>query len=111
MPQTNNMRGHDYAMPSALAYALTRGSTWALFCTTCRREIAVDVIELVARYDVESFDSDAMLARAKCRDCGGRLKHTGGFQVRALKNTGHMPRLITADGSDWRRPVWRTICA
>jgi len=28
------------------------------------------------------------------------------LSVRALQNTGWMPRLITADGSDWRRLDW-----
>ena len=75
------------------------GTTWALHCGACRREIAVDVIALVEGVaDVRDFDSSATFARAKCRECGGRMKLTGGLQVAALKNTGHMPRLIVSDG-------------
>jgi hypothetical protein len=62
----------------------------------------ITLVEGVA--DVRDFDSSAAFTRAKCRECGGRMMQTGGFQVGALKNTGHMPRLIVGDGSDWRRP-------
>lgn len=97
-------------MPPPLIHALVRGTTWRLNCRDCGREVAVDVIKLVEGVaDVRDFDSRATFARAKCRECGGRMKHTGGFQVRALQNTGRMPRLITGDGSDWRRPVWRVV--
>lgn len=103
-------RSHGYEMPPVLIHALVRGTTWALHCGACRREIAVDVIKLVESVaDVRDFNSGATFARAKCRECGGRLKHTGGLRVAALKNTGWMPRLVTGDGSEWRRPVWRTL--
>ena len=53
-------------------------------------------------YDRVSFD------RAKCKVCGGRMKQTGGLLLSALKFTGHMPRLITTDGSDFHAPkFWR----
>lgn len=101
-------RSHGYEMPPVLLHALVSGSTWALHCRDCGREVAVDVITLVEGVDdVRDFDADKTFARAKCRECGGRMKQTGGFQVRALKNTGWMPRLVTGDGSDWRRPDWR----
>ncbi|MCW5703292.1 MAG: hypothetical protein KIT82_12005 [Bradyrhizobium sp.] len=91
----------------ALAYALTRGTTWALSCRACHRQIAVDVVNLVEGVDdVLDFDSGATFARAKCRECGGQMHITGGFQVAALKHTGHMPRLITRDGTYWRRLEW-----
>ena len=95
-------------MPPVLAHALVRGTTWALSCPTCRREIAVDVIRMVESVaDVREFDSSTMLRRAKCKDCGERLKHTGGDTLGSLKHTGHMPKLITADGSNRRRPPVR----
>jgi hypothetical protein len=107
MPQHDNTSGHDYEMPSMLAHALVSGTTWALSCSACARQIVVDVVELVARYDVAEFDPDAVFARAKCKHCGGRLKQTGGYEIDALQHRGQLPRLITADGSDWRRPVSR----
>jgi len=112
MPASDNPRGHDYDMPPSLAHALVRGTTWALSCPACRREIAVDVIRMVESVaDVRDFDSSAMLRRAKCKDCGERLKHTGGYTLGSLKNTGHMPKLIIADGSNWRRPLWGSLVA
>ncbi len=106
MPQTSNSRGYDYEMPPPLVHALVAGTTWCLRCRDCRREIAVDVIRLVESVDdVRAFDSAATFRRARCRECGGRLKLTGGFQVGALKNTGWMPRLIAGDGRPFRRPA------
>ena len=86
-----------------LIRALVRGTTWALHCGACRREIAVDVIKLVeGGADVGDFNGAATFSRAKCRDCGGRMKQTGGYQLAGLRNTGHMPRLIVGDGSDFQ---------
>ena len=31
------------------------------------------------------------------------MKLTGGFTVGSLKHTGHMPKLIVGDGSDFRQ--------
>jgi len=107
MASTIGQRSYGYEMPPTLVHSLVSGTTWQLICRDCRREVAVDVIKLVEGVeDVRDFDASATFARAKCRECGGRMKMTGGFQVRALQNTGWMPRLVTADGSDWRRPVW-----
>jgi hypothetical protein len=97
-----------YEMPPLLIPALVSGTTWALSCPGCRRQVAVDVIGLVAGVaDVRDFDSTATFARARCKVCGERLKHSGGFTLASLKHTGHMPELITADGSNWRRPAWQ----
>ena len=98
-PQTVGDRSHGYEMPPPLLHALVRGTTWALHCGNCRREIAVDVIKLVeAVANVRDFDSAATFARAICRECGGRMKMTGDYQVAGLKNTGHMPRLVVEAG-------------
>jgi hypothetical protein len=68
------------------------------------------VIRLVESVDdVGDFDLDSMLRRAKCKDCGARLKHIGGHIVESLKHTGHLPKLITADGSNWMRPAWQPV--
>jgi hypothetical protein len=56
--------------------------------------------------DVRDFDARAMVSRAKWKECGERLKQAGGDTLGSLKHTGHMPKLITADGSSWRRPAW-----
>ena len=56
--------------------------------------------------DVRDFDIRATFARAKCRECGGRLQVANGSRVAALRHTGHVGRLVTGDGSDWRQPVW-----
>ena len=107
MPQTNSPRTHDYDMPPVLIHSMIYGTTWALSCPRCQRRIAVDVIRMVESVaDVRDFDSSTMLRRAKCKDCGGRLKHTGGYTLGSLKHTGHMPKLITADGSNWGQPAW-----
>ena len=106
---TVSSRAAGYRVPPALVYALTRGTTWALHCQDCDRQIAADVVRLVDSVDdVRDFDARATFARAKCRECGGRLQVAGGWRVAALKHTGHMPRLVTGDGSDWRRPDWRS---
>ena|SRR5437868_6805106 len=98
---------YDRVPPPPLQYALVAGTTWRLNCRDCGREVAVDVIKLVEGVaDVRDFDSRATFARAKCRECAGQMKLTGGIQVGALKNTGWMPRLVTGDGSDWQRPQW-----
>lgn len=103
-------RSYGYEMPPTLVHSLVRGTTWRLNCRDCGREVAVDVIALVEGVaDVRDFNSRATFARATCRECGGRMKTTGGFQVSALRHTGWLPRLVTADGSDWRRPVWRPL--
>lgn len=108
MSQTDYARGHAYEMPPALVYALVSGTTWRLHCPACRRGIVVDVIRLVEGVaDVWTFNSTATFRRAKCKDCGGRLKQIGGHEIAALQHIGRMPRLVTGDGSDWRRPVWR----
>ena len=58
--------------------------TWALHCRGCNREVAVDVIKLVEGVaDVRDFNSTATFARAKCRECGSRMKLTG--RLPALK--------------------------
>lgn len=101
---------YDRKPPPPLQYALVAGTTWCLHCRDCGRQVAVDVIKLVEGVeDVRDFNCTKTFARAKCRECGGRMKMTGGFQVGALKNTGRMPRLVTSDGSDWRRPDWRRV--
>jgi hypothetical protein len=107
---SDNSHSHEYEMPPTLIHSLVYGTTWALYCPACERQIAVDVIRLVESVaDVRDFKSEAMLRRATCKDCGGRLKHTGGYTVHSLKHTGHMPKLITTDGSNWRRPVWQSL--
>lgn len=103
-------RSYGYEMPPVLIHALVSGSTWGLLCRDCRREVMVDAIKLVEGVaDVRDFNAVATFARARCTECGGRMWSHRGFQVASLKNTGWMPRLVTADGSDWRRPVWRAV--
>jgi len=111
MPSSTGDRSYGYEMPPTLVHSLVAGVTWALHCAACRREIAVDVIKLLEGVDdVLSFDSTATFARAKCRQCGGRMKVTGGFQVSMLKRGGHIPRLIVSDGSDWRKLSAQSSC-
>lgn len=101
MPQTTNHQGHDYEMPPPILYSVAKGTTWALWCQQCPREVVVDVIGLLERYDAHHpvrFD------KAVCKGCGERLKQTGGYVIRALQFRGKMPRLTTSDGSSWRRP-------
>lgn len=108
MPQRNSARTPGHEMPPPLPYALANGSTWGLLCRECRREIVVDPIRVVEGVDdVASFDSATTFARARCKDCGGKMWHHRGFRVRALQHLGGLPRLITADGSSWSRPAWR----
>lgn len=88
VPQTTNRQGHDYEMPPPIIGALAFGSTWALWCKPCDREIVVDVIALLERYgtyDLVSF------GRAKCRLCGAKLTQTGGYVLRALQFRRRMP--------------------
>jgi hypothetical protein len=97
-------------MPPVLIHSLVYGTTWALFCPKCGRQIAVDVIRMVESVnDVRDFNSESMLRRAKCKECGERLKQAGGYTLSSLKHTGHMPKLITSDGSNWHRPAWQRL--
>jgi hypothetical protein len=50
-----------------------------------------------------------MVRRAKCKECGERLKQSGRYTLGSLKHTGHMPKRITSDGSNWRRPTWQAV--
>lgn len=105
MGQARNDRSFGYEMPPPLVHALVRGTTWCLHCRNCQREIAVDVVTLVEGVaDVRHFDAAATFGRGRCRECGGQLKQTGGFQLRSLKNTGWMPRTIAGDGKALQRP-------
>jgi len=99
MPQTTNRQGHDYATPPALISALAHGTTWALWCKQCRREVVVDVIGLLERHD--PYDRISF-ARAKCKACGAILTQTVGYVLRSLQHRGRMPRLVTTDGSSFR---------
>lgn len=106
MPQTDYSRSHDYEMPPALLFALVHGTTWGLHCRDCGRQIAVDVIKLVEGVaDVRDFNAGKTFARASCKDCGGRMRNHRGYEVAALQHLGRLPRLVTGDGSDWRRPA------
>jgi hypothetical protein len=103
-------RSHGYEMPPTLPHCLASGTTWGLLCRDCKREVVVDVIKLVEGVeDVCAFDADATFARARCSECGGKMWNHRGFTLGSLKHVGAMPRLVTADGSDWRRPDWRTL--
>jgi hypothetical protein len=98
MPQPWNNRGHDFEMPPPIVAALAGRTTWALWCPKCPREVIVDVIGLLERHDL--YDQ-VRLDKAVCKDCGGRLKHAGGYEIRALQFRGRIPKLITADCSSW----------
>jgi len=87
-------------MPPPILHSVVTGTTGALWCQKCPRDVIVDVIGLLERhdpYDRVSFE------RAKCRACGARLKLTGGYVLSSLQFIGRMPRLVTTDGSSFRR--------
>ena len=49
MPQTANRQGHDYETPPHVIGCLIHGTTWALWCRKCSREVKVDIIGLLER--------------------------------------------------------------
>jgi hypothetical protein len=76
-------------MSPVLIHSLVYGMTWDLSCPQCRRQIAVDDIRMVETVDhVRDFDAQSMLRRAKCKECGERLKKSGGCTLGSLKHTG-----------------------
>lgn len=103
MPQNHNSKGADYDMPPAIISSLVTGTTWELYCRECPRFIVVDVIRLLEHYDPYdrvNFD------RAKCQECGSKLKQTGGLVISGLRHTGYWPpgkTLVVAGGGPWRR--------
>jgi hypothetical protein len=101
MPQTTNRQGHDYETPPHLIGCLIHGTTWALWCSKCSRDVIVDVIGLLERHELH----DAVrLDKAVCKACGAGLKHAGGYVLRSLQFRQRIPRLATTDGSSWLRP-------
>lgn len=110
MAQRGNSKGYDYEMPPALPCALVNRSTWGLLCRDCGREVVVDPIRMVEGVEnVADFKSATAFARARCKECGGRMWHHRGFQVGALQHLGWLPRLVTSDGSNFRRPAWQPL--
>jgi hypothetical protein len=101
MPQTTNRQGHDYEMPPHLIGCLVRGTTWALWCRQCPREVIVDVVGLLEHHEL--YDP-VRLDRAVCKACGEGLRDAGGYVLRSLQFRQRIPRLITADGSSWPYP-------
>jgi hypothetical protein len=91
MPQHHDQRGHD--MPPALAHSLVNRSTWDLFCGSCARHIYPDVIGLLERFG-DGFNSDLLCRRARCRDCGTRLKMCGHMFVKRLQAAGDLHRMV-----------------
>lgn len=104
MPQTTNRQGHDYEMPPHLIGCLIRGTTWALWCRKCPREVIVDVVGLLEHHEL--YDP-VRLDRAVCKVCGESLRDAGGYVLRSLQLRQRIPRLMTADGSSWRHPNLR----
>lgn len=92
--------------PRTSSRALIFGSTWALWCKHCQREIVVDVIRLLERHDLYDLIS---FQRAKCKACEGHLKQAGGYKLRSLQHRGRMARLVTSDGSNFCRPVFKGL--
>jgi hypothetical protein len=76
MPQTANRQCHDYETPPPLIGCLIHGTTWALWCRKCSRDVIVDVIGLLERHELHD---PVRLDRAVCKDCGAGLKHAGGY--------------------------------
>ena len=74
---------------------------------------AIKLVESVA--DLREFDSSHVRAgenghvRAGENRVRRAVERKGGFQVASLKDIGHMPRLATGDGSNFRRPAWHPV--
>lgn len=102
MPQTQGTRAYDYEMPRALPYLLVSRTTWDLACRGCGRHAHPDVIALLERYG-DDFDSDVLWHRARCKECGERMKMCGGAFVSLLQRAGDLHRLLVAGGGDFRK--------
>lgn len=79
-----------------------KGQTWELYCVSCDQFIVVDVIRLLEHYD--PYDR-AKFDRAKCADCGSKLKQLGGLVISGLRHMRKWPEgrtPVVAGGGSWR---------
>ena len=90
-------------MPPTLVHSLVAGVTWALHCEACRREIAVDDQAGRGCRRCPRLQQPGDVRAGEVPGVWRPMKQTGGYQVSMLKRTGHMPRLVVSDGSDWRK--------
>jgi hypothetical protein len=104
VPQITNPRGYDYGSPPSLVFNLLHRSTWGLFCPDCRRRVYPNVIDLIEQYG-DGFKSGVSWNRARCRDCGARMKMAGGLFVSRLQETGELHRLTVGGGGALRRAL------
>jgi hypothetical protein len=104
VPQTAYARGYGYESPPSLVIRLLHRSTWDLFRPDCRRHVYPNVIDLIERHG-DSLKSAALWGRARCRDCGARMKMAGGMSVPQLQEIGELQRLTLAGGGALRRAL------
>src|SRR5262245_46053110 len=93
-------RQHGYQPPAGLRSFLANRTSAELFCRNSDRSIVLDVVDLLDRFGLDA-DTSAIFARARCQRCGAHLHIAGGVIVGVRQRSGHMARLITADGSDF----------
>jgi hypothetical protein len=106
MTQIHNAKSHDYELPPRVTYMLMEGHTVDLWCRWgCGRKAYVDPITILDRYGAD-FDCWRFDQRAVCKECGGRMKLTGGVSVSQLRHAGKVKALITSASFSFRRPVF-----
>ena len=101
---------HNPRVPLDVPYLTSRlidRSMIELFCRDCtpHRYVIVDPNTLLHRWG-DAFRSED-LQRIVCKACGKRMR-AGSLRVAAMQHLGKLPKLTTADGSDWWWPSFRS---